>query len=360
MVFLKMALAQPATYLQSGEFTAALGWRHHRAVHGRDTELLLGVSGEVHLSVAGATYHLGPGDALVVFPHETIVGAQPTLTPSRFLWLHVVAEAALVAGPGDDATAANAGAVGAAAADAGAMAGADHSNAADTDDSAAAAATGAGHPTAAGPGGADPAERASAAATRTVILPRFAHLASPQPGVAWRQLLDLAHDPTQAALIRDYQATLVVLSLAAAARRHDRPGGQRLINAVKEWVRINLASRPSVALIAAHFDRNPDYLNRLFKQATGQTLGQYSTALRLDYAKLLLLSTADTVAQVAGRAFFPDEKYFARVFHRAVGLPPSRYRSAFTHTFMNNDQVDPGADLQQQVAALEATKEQSQ
>ncbi|WP_262316732.1 helix-turn-helix domain-containing protein [Lacticaseibacillus parakribbianus] len=348
MVFLKMALAQPATYLQSGEFSAALGWRHHRAVHGRDTELMLGVSGEVHLSVAGATYHLGPGDALVVFPHETIVGAQPTLTPSRFLWLHVVAEAAVVAGAtGDGETAADATGANTAGAT-----GDDPAAEANAVAAAGVAAAKAGHPTATA---GDPA-----AATRAVLLPRFSHLSSSQPGVAWRQLLDLAHDPTQSALIRDYQASLVVLSLAAAARPHDQPGGQRLVNAVKEWVRINLAVRPSAATIAAHFDRNPDYLNRLFKQATGQTLGQYSTALRLDYAKLLLLSTSDTVAQVAGRAFFPDEKYFARVFHRTVGLPPSRYRSAYTHTFMNNDQVDPGADLQRQVAILEATKEQSQ
>ncbi|WP_225048567.1 AraC family transcriptional regulator [Lacticaseibacillus kribbianus] len=326
MAQLKMTLNTPATYLQSGEFTAALGWRHHRATHGADTELLLGVTGEVHLSVAGQTFHLGPGDALTVFPHETIVGAQPTLTPSRFLWLHVVAPATAVAGTGGTALAVGLGPGGTAGADIGT----------------APAAT----PT--GPG-----------APAVALLPRFAHLGQfPQPGVAWRQLLDVAHDPASGQLLCDYQATLVVLRLAAAAEAADRrPDGTRLVNPVRAWLRINLAARPSVATVAAQFERNPDYLNRLFKQATGQTIGQYGTGLRLDYAKLLLLSTDDPVATVAARAFFPDEKYFARVFHRAVGLPPSRYRAAFTHTFMNNDQVDPGVNLQAQVRALETTKE---
>jgi len=71
---------------------------------------------------------------------------------------------------------------------------------------------------------------------------------------------------------------------------------------------------------------NPDHLRRLFAKQLGQTPHEYLTALRLDKAKLLLAHGQNAVGDVAYRCGFYDRLYFSKVFRKATGVPPSRWR----------------------------------
>lgn len=299
MELLKMGMQVPVEYLKSGLFMAELGWQHHRMTHSADTELIIGVSGQVHLDVAGTPYTLERGDILTVFPFETIQSARPTTTASQFIWIHFIQP--LPATPLH-------------------------------------------------------CEQWPTSQANYFYLPRFRHLKRfSQTIIAARQLLDLSHDPSSFATLKNYQTSLVVLTIANAVDQQLRPlnGREDTINEVREWIRVNLATQPSVAQIAAHFYLNPDYLNRRFKRATGSTISAYSRDLKIEYAKLLLLSTHESIQSVSTRAFFNDAKYFARVFHASTTLSPTQYRQAYTHIFLNNNQVDPGVDLRNKVARLE-------
>lgn len=296
METMRVAIDRPVAYVNSGQFSAELGWRHHEMTHGADTEVLVGVSGRVSLLVGQTPYALEAGDVLTVFPHETIQGDRPTLVASGFIWFHFVQAGLVELGEG------------------------------------------------------------LTAAGDQLVLPRFFRLADQtQALLSLQQLLDVAHGENRLPAAAGYQTTLTLLQLANDYANQQIGVGfqQTTINQVKEWIRSHMAERPSVAAVAQQFNLNADYLTRRFKQETGVTLKAYATVVRLDLAKYLLLTTTDPIAAIAEQAFFSDPKYFARLFKEKTQLTPSQYRQAYTHTYLNNNQVDPGGDIHAGLAQLD-------
>lgn len=84
---------------------------------------------------------------------------------------------------------------------------------------------------------------------------------------------------------------------------------------------------PEIAGLARRMGYQTDYLNRIFKQATGQTLREYRDALLLRKA-VRLLREKPRVRQVCEELGFPDQNYFARWFKKQTGLQPSIYTTA--------------------------------
>ncbi len=74
------------------------------------------------------------------------------------------------------------------------------------------------------------------------------------------------------------------------------------------------------------FHCNFDYLNRLFKRNTGQTIFHYLNDLRIERAKQLLATGLYTVSEVASRTGFRDIYYFSRVFKKCTSTTPSNYQ----------------------------------
>ncbi len=71
---------------------------------------------------------------------------------------------------------------------------------------------------------------------------------------------------------------------------------------------------------------NPDYLTKLFKKETGQTLIAYATALRLDEAKNLLEHTTLHIGEIASRLSYHNFSYFSKMFKEKTGVTPQQYR----------------------------------
>lgn len=62
------------------------------------------------------------------------------------------------------------------------------------------------------------------------------------------------------------------------------------------------------------------------KQETGMSLRLYIQARRLEAARQMLLGTSMTVMQVSEKCGINDFNYFARIFKRRYGVPPSALR----------------------------------
>jgi len=73
---------------------------------------------------------------------------------------------------------------------------------------------------------------------------------------------------------------------------------------------------------------NPDYLGKLFRQATGEKFSHYVTRLRIEKAIEMIKEADDVkVYEIADRIGFGDNpQYFSQVFKRHTGFTPSEYK----------------------------------
>lgn len=68
------------------------------------------------------------------------------------------------------------------------------------------------------------------------------------------------------------------------------------------------------------------YLSRKFKAETGQSIHAYINHAKINYAKMLLSSTHDSIQEISDQLNFCSRSYFTDQFLKAVGIPPSEYR----------------------------------
>jgi two-component system response regulator YesN len=86
-------------------------------------------------------------------------------------------------------------------------------------------------------------------------------------------------------------------------------------------------ARPlSLDWLSEQLDVSPYYLSRVFSAESGFRLSDYLTSVRLAAARSLLADGSAPVADIARAVGYRDAHYFAKVFKRAFGQSPSRFR----------------------------------
>jgi AraC-like DNA-binding protein len=74
------------------------------------------------------------------------------------------------------------------------------------------------------------------------------------------------------------------------------------------------------------------YFCKLFKKATGMTLTEYVSRVRVEKAKALLVDPSLRVSEIVYAAGFGSIPRFNSVFKRYVGVPPTEYRASLRST----------------------------
>jgi len=82
----------------------------------------------------------------------------------------------------------------------------------------------------------------------------------------------------------------------------------------------------TAADIAAASGFSPNYLSRKFREATGIGVHDYLVFIRLRNAAFELISTDDSVTDIALRSGFSDSNYFKDAFKKKYGVTPREYR----------------------------------
>jgi AraC-like DNA-binding protein/effector-binding domain-containing protein len=82
----------------------------------------------------------------------------------------------------------------------------------------------------------------------------------------------------------------------------------------------------SLAALAGQAGLSPFHLHRLFSAAARETPKQFTLRLRLDRAAAMLLTTQDSVLEVALSCGFQSHEAFCRAFRRRFGMTPSAHR----------------------------------
>lgn len=95
------------------------------------------------------------------------------------------------------------------------------------------------------------------------------------------------------------------------------------------FIRCNFARSITLDDIATHVGMNRSSLCSLCKRATGQTIIQRLTAVRITQAQHLLSSTDRSIKEICYAVGYNDLPHFSRVFRREVGVSPKEYRSTY-------------------------------
>lgn len=91
----------------------------------------------------------------------------------------------------------------------------------------------------------------------------------------------------------------------------------------------------SINTLADKLYLTPTYICTLFKKATGKTINQYITEVRIEKAKDYLKGSDIKLYDIAQRVGFTDGKYFSKVFSKLVGIKPKEYREIHHHDEKN-------------------------
>lgn len=102
---------------------------------------------------------------------------------------------------------------------------------------------------------------------------------------------------------------------------------ENLSELIEKYLRSNYTSITSLNEISNKFGFTNEYLSKILKKYTGETLIKYVTKIRINEAKLLLINQPDLEVKKVGELVgYKDAFYFSRVFKSNVGVYPSDYR----------------------------------
>lgn len=104
---------------------------------------------------------------------------------------------------------------------------------------------------------------------------------------------------------------------------------------IKEWVRINISSAPTVKRASAHFGYHENYIGKVFREAYGIGFKEYINQMQLENIKGYLAATDYTVKQIAHLCGFESENVCIKFFKYHTGMTPTEYRSMNFNTHMN-------------------------
>lgn len=82
----------------------------------------------------------------------------------------------------------------------------------------------------------------------------------------------------------------------------------------------------SLKKLSALMGYNNNYLSGVFKKHYGMTFQDYLLHIRIEQAKILLLSTALKNYEISERIGFTDVNYFGSRFKKIVGMSPKQYK----------------------------------
>jgi|GEM_PF-6717667 len=81
--------------------------------------------------------------------------------------------------------------------------------------------------------------------------------------------------------------------------------------------------------IADYVHISEDYLSKIFREDMGISPWDYLIRYRLYSSRELLRNSSLQISAVAEQTGFGEQAYFARVFHRIVGMTPSQYKDQY-------------------------------
>lgn len=163
----------------------------------------------------------------------------------------------------------------------------------------------------------------SGAGTRIPDAP--AHV-SGAPAALFTRLCSLLAEGGTGAGLGAQDLVLGVLAAVGVRSGRSESGTPLWLQTVRDRLHDECTSRLSLGELARDAGVHPVYLARAFRKRFGCSVTEYLHARRIDLAVGALASGEEEIGRLALRLGYYDHAHFSRVFARAIGIPPSRYR----------------------------------
>jgi AraC family transcriptional regulator len=116
----------------------------------------------------------------------------------------------------------------------------------------------------------------------------------------------------------------------------DPASQQEVAGALTAWraqrvtahIETNLSGTIRVRDLASLVGLSNSYFCHAFKRRYGLTVHVYLTCRRIEAAQQLMLSTTDSLSEIALSCGMSDQAHFTRAFRRVVGETPNRWRQS--------------------------------
>ena len=106
----------------------------------------------------------------------------------------------------------------------------------------------------------------------------------------------------------------------------DTEGLSRAVRDCREYIRMNYTNPLTTEEIARHCGYTEYYLTRKFSREMGMKMADYIRTVRLNAAKVMLLTSRKDIQQISEELQFGSRSYFDRVFRQEVGISPRQFR----------------------------------
>jgi AraC-like DNA-binding protein/ligand-binding sensor protein len=154
-------------------------------------------------------------------------------------------------------------------------------------------------------------------------------------GADWERKVRKAYFATPVVTADRFQAIIQLLNMfaqymAECASRHviaasdDEPTA---VASAKRFVQEHVEEPITLGKVVSYVNVSRFYFCKLFKKATGMTLTEYVSRVRVEKAKSLLVDSSLRISEVVYAAGFGSIPQFNSVFKRHVGMPPTQYRA---------------------------------
>ena len=141
---------------------------------------------------------------------------------------------------------------------------------------------------------------------------------------------ELRPDESSPLLLRRQLQGLLLLCARSCTLERRGPAeirtADRQVLLAARFINEHFRQQITAADIAAAAGFSPNYLSRKFREAAGIGVHDYLVFVRLREAALELVTTRESVTEIALRCGFSDSNYFKDAFKKKYGMTPREYR----------------------------------
>lgn len=107
-------------------------------------------------------------------------------------------------------------------------------------------------------------------------------------------------------------------------RTNPKVSGQ--IQTCRDYIELHTDEPLNLGVLAKRVGYSEYHLSRKFKREMGVSISTYIKIARVERAKVLLVTTSDSIAQIAAQLRFCSSSHFSDSFREIVGIKPQQYR----------------------------------